>query len=203
MYFHPGLLCFSSYNSILFSQVQPKPVSEETEHALHQQDESGLNSKDPRSLLKNTFLGGKIDLHLCMLCWLALGCCSSRFLLNSYQCHVLSLGSRKRKLPPEETETMAEDIDRENSSKRSKHVPKLYCTVCNESLYSKNMARHRKSRRHIYLEQTNVRDSSTKSHGRVEIIKVPSSILSCFVPPNKLELFKAALFREGYFLEET
>lgn len=100
-------------------------------------------------------------------------------------------GSRKRNMSPANQES------KEKRPKKNKSPPRLYCSVCKDTIYSKNMARHRKSKGHILNEK---REQGPK-HPCIKVIKIPETLLPKFLPSNKIEPFKKGLLDEGYILQ--
>lgn len=145
---------------------------------------------NPRDLLSATDdkLGRVYNMLHLSFCWPALG--QGWFLCGFNP--ALSLGSSKRKLSPADRESV------ENSCKKSKPTRK-FCSICGDSFYSKNMARHSKSKTHIYNEKKGA--GSKPYPSKAKIIIVPASVLSTYISSDNLEPFKQALLREGYMFE--
>lgn len=79
-------------------------------------------------------------------------------------------------------------------------LPKLFCTVCNDTILSKNMARHRKAKYHIYMKKKNsVNITGTKN---LKVIRASKAEIEwCF--KNEAKDFLYSLLQErGYRFAE-
>lgn len=84
-------------------------------------------------------------------------------------------------------------------------ISKQYCEACEEIIFSKNMAKHKKSKRHI--RRSLILRSGESEHPpirtpTVRVLPVPESEVKKFLPPDVFNKLAHALLEYGYKLAE-
>lgn len=106
--------------------------------------------------------------------------------------------------PPPAVEGRPAEISQELSGlPLRKNPPKLYCVVCDEVVFSKNMARHKMSRRHSrrsLVFRSHDSENQPPSHPTVRVMCVPESVVKELLPPHLYDKLSHTLLQYGFKL---